>query len=64
MRRHGARTESVRQIDPGEWCTCNVQCCFEEQCIHEYYADGGFILDKWNPQHLMVDKYSHSHEVD
>ena len=64
VRRHSARTESVPHIDPGEQCTCNVQYCFEEQYIHEYYADGGCILDKWNPQHLMVDTYYHSRELD
>ena len=63
VRRHGASPEQVRCIEPGNnlHVTFNI---FEAQFIHEYNADGGFVLDKWNPWHIMIDTYSHSHEVD
>ena len=63
VRIYGASLESVHRIEPGERFTCNVWNCFESQCIYEYDADGGFVLDKWNPLHLIVDTYSHSREV-
>ena len=61
---HVTSPEPVRPVELGERCTCNDQNRFESQCIYEYDADGGFFLEKWNPRHLMVDTYSHSHEVD
>ena len=64
LRRHDMIPESVRCIEMGERFTCNVQHCFEAQCINEYDADGGFVIGKWNPLHLMVDTYYHFHEVD
>ena len=64
VRRNGAINESVCHIELEEWCTCNVRHCFESQFIHEYDADGGLVLEKCNPPHLMVDIYSYSHDLD
>ena len=57
VRRHGVSPDSVCCIELGEQCTFNVQHCFEAQYIHECDSDGGCVLEKWNPHHIMVDTY-------